>query len=119
MPENSAAPTVASHFLGKEPAVKATYAALLRLARTFGPVRVEPKKTSIHWCRGTAFAGISTQRAAFILTLKSGTDIKKARIRKHEQASANRWHLDVRLSTPGDVDAEVRRWLEAAYSLAG
>jgi hypothetical protein len=112
------ATTVAAHFVGKEPSVKATYAALLRSARGLGSVREEPKQTSIHLCRETAFAGIATQRAALILTLKSATDIRSPRIRKHEQASANRWHLELRLESPDEVDAELQQWLEAAYALA-
>ena len=119
MPERSAVKSIAAHFLGKGANVKATYAALLRSARTFGPVREEPKQTSILWCRETAFAGIATQREALILTLKLATDLKSPRIRKHQQASANRWHLEFRLDSPGDVDAELEGWLQAAYSLAG
>jgi hypothetical protein len=111
--------TVAQHFSGRDPTVKATYAALLRAARALGPVREEPKKTSIHLVRNTAFAGVATQRAGLILTLKAPADIKSPRIRKHEHASANRWHLDLRLETPGEVDAELRDWLRAAYALAG
>jgi uncharacterized protein DUF5655 len=119
MPVNSATWTVASHFRGKAPNVDATYSALLRAARLLGAVREEPKKTSIHLCRATAFAGVATQRAALVLTLKSATDIKSSRIRRHERVSANRWHLEVRLETPSEVDAELKRWLKAAYSQAG
>jgi hypothetical protein len=111
--------TLAQHFSGRGPTVKATYAALLRAARALGLVREEPKKTSIHLARNTAFAGIATRRDGLILTLKASADIKSPRIRKHEQASANRWHLDLRLAAPGDVDAELRSWLRAAYALAG
>lgn len=111
--------TIAQHFTGRDPAVKATYAALLQAARALGPVRQEPKKTSIHLVRTTAFAGVATQRAALILTLKAAADIKSPRIRKHEQASANRWHLDLRLEQPDEVDAELVTWLRAAYALAG
>ena len=110
--------TVAQHFSGRDPSVKATYAALLRAARALGPVREEPKKTSIHLARNTAFAGVATRRAGLILTLKAPADIKSSRIRNHEQASANRWHLDLRLEAPGEVDAELRGWLRAAYALA-
>jgi len=119
MPAKPAPTTVTAHLRGKEPNVAATHAELLRAARTLGPVRVEVKKTSIHWCRATAFAGIATQRAALILTLKSATDIGSPRIRKSEQASANRWHVEIRLASPRELDAELRGWIAAAYQLAG
>jgi hypothetical protein len=53
-----------------------------------------------------------------ILTLKASRDIGSPRIIKHEQASANRWHLDVRLTTPSEVDAQLIGWLEQAFALA-
>ena len=111
--------TVDSHFKGKDPSVRATYARLLEAARALGPVVEEPKKTSIHLMRDTAFAGVATRRSALVLTLKSATDIRSPRIAKRGQTSAHRWHLDVRLDKPGDVDRQVVGWLSAAYELAG
>jgi Domain of unknown function (DUF5655) len=107
-----------SHFAGREPNVQATYDALLKAARKLGPVEEQPKKTSIHLNRATAFAGVATQKAALVLTLKSATDIRSSRIRKHEQASANRWHVEVKLTTPADVDAELVKWLRSAYEMS-
>jgi hypothetical protein len=119
MPKLTATDPTASHFRDRDPNVAATYAALLRAARALGPVIEEAKKTSIHLVRESAFAGVATQKAALILTLKSATDLRSPRIRKHEQASANRWHLEVRLAEPTEVDTEVKQWLAAAYALAG
>lgn len=117
--ENFPPHTVHHHFEDRVPAVRAIYDRLLAAAQRFGPVREEPKKTSIHLARETAFAGIATRKNALILTLKSATDLKSPRISKHEQASANRWHLEVRLDDPAQVDAEIEGWLKAAYELAG
>ena len=50
--------------------------------------------------------------------MKSSTDIKSPRIFKREQASANRWHLEVRLADPQQIDAELKSWLKAAMELA-
>jgi hypothetical protein len=110
--------TVARHFLGRAARVLDTYTAVLEAARAFGVVTEEPKKT-IHLVRATAFAGVAIQKAALVLTLKSDCDVPSKRIRKREQASANRWHFEVRLETPDDVDREIRSWLEHAYALAG
>ncbi len=112
-------PTVDGHFQGRAASVTATYAAVLTAARRFGRVREEPRKTSIHLVRETAFAGVATQKAALVLTIKSDRDVRSPRIRRHERASANRWHLEVRLTSPEEVDRELRGWLERAYSLAG
>ena len=110
---------IAAHFRDKAPNVAATYAALLTAARKLGPVQEDPKKTSIHLVRESAFAGVATQKAALVLTLKSASAVQSPRIRRSEQASANRWHLELKLAQPAEVDAELLGWLAAAYELAG
>jgi hypothetical protein len=111
--------TVKEHFENRAPEVKATYAAILKAAKQFGPVKEEAKKTSIHLVRKSAFAGVATRKTALILTLKSDSDITNKRIMKREQASAHRWHLETRLETPEQVDREIVAWLKKAYDLAG
>lgn len=111
--------TVAEHFRDRAPEVRGTYAEILKASRKLGPVHEEPRKTSIHLVRKTAFAGVATRKTALILTLKSASDIKNNRIIKREQASANRWHLEIRLETPDQVDRELVGWLKNAYELAG
>ena len=117
--EDLAMHTVQEHFEGRSPAVRAVYERLLEAARHFGPFQEEPKKTSIHLARKTAFAGVATRKSALILTLKSETDLPSPRIAKRDQASAHRWHLEVRLEDPSQVDGELEGWLRAAYELAG
>ena len=109
---------VAQHFTKSDPAVLQTYDRLLETVRTLGPVTEESKKTSIHLVARTAFAGIATRRSALILTLKSATDIRSPRIEKREQVSARRWHVEIRLAKPSDVDRQLTAWLRAAYKLA-
>ena len=109
---------VARHFEGRAGNVVATYAAILDAARALGTFAEDPKKTSIHLVRSTAFAGVAVQKAALVLTLKSDRDVDSPRIRRSEQASAHRWHIEVRLSQPKDVDRQVRSWLARAYALA-
>ena len=110
---------IEQHFAGKAPNVRKIYDALLRASRAFGPFEEEPKKTSIHLARKSAFAGVATRKDAVILTIKASGDIDDPRVVKHERASANRWHLEIRLNQPRDVDAQVKSWLKAAYELAG
>ena len=109
---------VKSHFATKDPSVLATYRRVVDVARTFGPV-AEETKTSIHLVRHTAFAGIATRRSSLVLTLKSASDIRSPRIEKREQTSANRWHVEVRLTAPAQVDRQLTAWLRAGYELAG
>ena len=110
---------VASHFARTDDAVVATYKRLIEVARTLGPLTEEAKKTSIHLVRHTAFAGVATRRSSLILTVKAAADIRSPRIQKREQTSANRWHLEIRLDQPAQIDRQITAWLRAAYDLAG
>jgi hypothetical protein len=118
LPSPPATPTVASHFRKSAASVGATYAAILEASRALGPVREDPKKTSIHLVRTTAFAGVATRKDALILTLKAERPIRRSRVIRTEQASAHRWHLEIRLCAPTEVDAELKGWLAQAYALA-
>ncbi|HKS21478.1 MAG TPA: DUF5655 domain-containing protein [Thermoanaerobaculia bacterium] len=110
--------SVEEHFERKDATVRATYDALLRVARGFGHVVEEPKKTSIHLVADTAFAGVATRRNKLVLTIKSPTEIKNPRIAKCEKLSANRWHFELHLESPKDVDADVEAWLRRAYEIS-
>ena len=119
MPSRTSTPTVAQHFEGRAPSVRATYQAVLAAAKRLGPFEEDPKQTSIHLKRKSAFAGVATRKDALILTLKSETDLEGVRVVKREQVSAHRWHVEVRLESPTQVDASLRRWLAAAYEISG
>ena len=111
--------SVGEHFENREPIVKETYKAILRAAKKLGPDKEEPKKPSIHLVRKTAFAGVATRKNGLILTVKSDSDVVNRRIARREQASANRWHLEIKLDAPEQVDQEVAAWLDKAYQIAG
>jgi hypothetical protein len=119
MPTATSSPSIEPHFAGKADAVRETYDAILHYARQLGTFEEQAKKTSIHLARRAAFAGVATRKDALILTIKSNANVSDSRIHKIEQVSANRWHLEVRLTAPDQVDAQVREWLKVAYQLAG
>jgi hypothetical protein len=110
---------VEQHFERTAPAVTAIYRRLLAKTRSFGPFSEDPNKSSIHLVNRTIFAGVATRQKVLLLTLKAERDIRSPRIEQHQQVSANRWHLRIRLSGPNEVDQELLRWLKAAYTLAG
>ncbi len=110
--------SVASHFSGKEPTTRKIYDRLLKTSGKFGRVIEDPKKTSIHLVNKTAFAGVATRKEAIILTIKSDRKLASSRIHKSEQTSASRFHHEVRLTSPGDIDTELTDWLKAAYELS-
>jgi len=111
-------PTVDDHFSGRSAQVLQIYRKIVDASSTLGPVEEDPKKTSIHLNRRVAFAGVQTRKDALILTLKSDRDVKHRRVHKTEQTSANRWHFEVRLNDPAEVDEQLLQWLHASYELA-
>ena len=99
--------------------MRATYDRLLKNSRQFGPVIEEPKKTSIHLVNKTAFAGVVTRKSAILLTVKSDRQLASPRIHKSERTSANRFHHELKLISPAEVDPELVKWLKEAYTLSG
>ena len=111
--------SVSQHFENKDPIVKSIYERVLKEARKFGAVTEEPKKTSIHLVNKSAFAGVTTRKNALVLNIKSAAPIKHARIAKSEKLSASRFHQEVKLTTPADLDPLLVKWLKEAYEISG
>ena len=106
------------HFEGKAPQVRAIYDAIIAMARKLGPVEEAVKKTSIHLNRKSAFLGIATRSAAVMLTVKSDGPWLHPLIAKSEQLSSKRWHHDLRLTDPGQLDDEICVHAAKAYELS-
>ncbi len=111
-------PTVDAHFADRPPGLRATYDAILAAARKFGAVEEDPKKGTIHLNRKSAFAGVALRRSYILLTLKSNCDLKSSRVVRREHSSANRWHLEIKIASPKEVDSELKQWIKAAYQLS-
>lgn len=99
------------------PVSRQLYQELLAAIGSIGPFREEEKKTSIHLVRGTAFAGVHPRKQHLLVTIKAEKAIRSARVVKAEQASKNRWHLDIKIAASSDIDAEFLGWLRHAYDL--
>jgi hypothetical protein len=110
--------TVDELFEGKELVVRTTYDHLLRELRKLGLVTEEVKKTSIHLVRQTGFAGVHPRKGFLLLNIRTDSSIQSPRIHKTEQVSKNRFHNEIKLQSPDDVDPELLVWLAAAYRLS-
>lgn len=105
-------------FEKSEPNVEKTYAAILKAVAKFGKVRAEEKKTSIHLVAKSGFAGVHLRKNAVLLNIRTNVPIKSKRVKRLEQVSANRFHNEMLVASPKEVDAELIGWLKASYSLA-
>lgn len=118
MSNSAATHTLKSHFDGKSPVVRLIYDRLLQILRGFGSFTEEPKKTSIHLVNASALAGVATRRNYLLLNIKSDHPLVSPRFKKNEQVSAGRWHQELKLTSPDEIDAELIAWLESAYHLS-
>ena len=100
-----------------DPHVRAIYDAVRKAVSKFGKVRADEKKTSIHLVAKTGFAGIHLRKSAILLNIRTAKPIKSKRVRKVERVSANRYHNEMLIGSPAEVNAEVIGWLREAYSL--
>lgn len=111
--------SVLQHFENKDPIVKSIYEQIMKETRKFGTVIEEPKKTSIHLVNKSAFAGVVTRKTALILNIKSAAPIEHTRVNKSERLSANRFHQEVKLTSPDEVDSVLVGWLREAFQISG
>lgn len=76
-----------------------------------------PKKTSIHLTRSVGFAGVHPRKSYLYLNIRTAYPIDSPRIAKSEQVSKNRFHNELKLTSPDEIDAELLGWLKDAYAL--
>jgi len=106
-------------FARSEPQVRALAGALIRRLGQWQSVRVDAKGGSIHLCRKSAFAGLHPRRSALLLNLRTSEPIESGRVRRVERVSANRFHNELLLAAPEELDDELFAWLADACALAG
>jgi hypothetical protein len=116
MPENNTYTSTAL-FADKDEIVQAIYDRLLVSIRLLGPFQEEPKKTSIHLVHSAGFAGVHPRKSYLYLNLRTDRRIDSPRISKSEQVSKNRYHNELKLTSPEQVDNELLSWIKAAYQL--
>jgi len=96
--------TSAALFAGKDEVVQVIYTRLLEALSRLGPFQEEPKKTSIHLVRNTGFAGVHPRKSYLYLNLRTDYPIDNPRIAKTEQVSKNRFHNELKLNSPDEID---------------
>jgi len=98
-------------------ASKKVYAALLRSLQGMGPFRMEPKATSLHVVNGRAFLGLHYRKDGLLLNVVLDRPLKSARLTKSEQVSRSRYHHEVLIRDPSDLDEQLLGWIGEAHRL--
>jgi predicted transport protein len=99
------------------PETRRLYDQLRVQLRRLGPFEEEVKKTSIHLARRSAFVGVHPRKNSLLITIKSEQPIRSPRIVKTEQVSKSRWHCELKLTSPAEIDPEFLAWAKTAYDL--
>ena len=109
--------TELNHLEDKDPLVTEIYERLIAELQKFGPLKIEPKKTSIHLGNRFGFAGVYTRKNYINLEVHLNHKLTSKRVSKVEQASANRYHHTIKLTSPAEIDGQLLDWLKDAYDL--
>lgn len=105
------------HLKDKSPIVAKIYKRLINELQKFGQLKIEPHKTSIHLGNRFGFAGVYTRKDYINLEVHLNYQLTDKRVSKVEQASANRFHHIIKLTSEKDIDTELLAWLKQAYEL--
>jgi len=103
--------------IAADPWTSELYRALLALLDGFATYEIERKKTSLHIVHGRAFLGVHPRKDALLLNIVTEVALSGSRLRKSERISSNRYHNEVLLHSPMDLDTEMSDWLRNAYAL--
>lgn len=107
--------TLAHHFRGKPPAIRALFREVLAAIRSIGPVRILPEKTRIAFQVRMSFAQVTPRRRWLDGHVVLARRLDHPRFR-HVQTFSPRNHLHTfRLAQPSEIDADFRAWLAEAY----
>jgi hypothetical protein len=107
--------TLAHHFHGKPPHIRALYDAVRTALRDIGPVRVLPEKTRIAFQVRMSFAQVTPRRGWLDGHVILARCLNHPRFTRVETFSPRNHLHAFRLHDPAEVDAELRAWLREAY----
>jgi Domain of unknown function (DUF5655) len=109
--------TLASHFAGKPPEIRALFDRVLAAIRRIGPVRVLPEKTRIAFQVRMSFAQVTPRQRWLDGHVVLARRLEHPRFRKVETFSPRNHLHAFRLEHVAEIDAEFRAWLAEAYKV--
>jgi len=107
--------SLAHHFEGKPPKIRALFDAVVAAIRQIGPVRVLPEKTRIAFQVRMSFAQVTPRQRWLDGHVVLSRRLESDRFRKIETFSPRNHVHAFRLSDISEIDDEFREWLIEAY----
>ena len=107
--------TLAHHFRGKPPEIRALFDGVVAAIRELGPMRVLPEKTRIAFQVRMSFAQVTPRRNWLDGHIVLARRLEHPRFRKVETFSPRNHLHAFRLTRLSEIDSEFRSWLAEAY----
>src|SRR5688500_4065848 len=109
--------TLAHHFKGKPPAIRALFNQVVGAARAVGPIHVLPEKTRIAFQVRMSFAQVTPRRAWLDGHVVLARRLEHPRFRRIETFSPRNHLHAFRLEHPADIDDTFVAWIREAYAV--
>ncbi|MBT2538447.1 hypothetical protein J7I79_20330 [Arthrobacter sp. ISL-69] len=77
---------------------------------------LQENASSLHVAHGRAFLGIHPRRGGILVNIVLTRELESARIHRAERVSASRWHNEIILKDPAEIDAELLAWIIEGYA---
>jgi len=107
--------TLAQHFEGKPPEIRALFDEAVKAIRAAGPVRVLPEKTRIAFQVRMSFAQLTPKRQWIDGHVVLARRLEHPRFRQVQTFSPRNHLHTFRLTQPGDIDDDFRAWMAEGY----
>ena len=107
--------TLAHHFRGKPPAIRALFDGVVAAIRAIGPVRILPEKTRIAFQVRMSFAQVTPRQRWLDGHVVLARRLEHPRFRRVQTFSPRNHLHEFRLTQMSDLDADFRAWLAEAY----
>jgi len=103
--------------IDSDPVSSAVYRALVDQVSGLPGCELQENASSFHMTHGRAFLGIHPRRGGLLVNIVLAARLDSARVHRSEQVSANRWHNEIILQDPADIDADLIAWIREGYTL--
>jgi hypothetical protein len=99
-----------------DPISSSVYGALMDKISPLHRCELLENASSFHVVHGRAFLGIHPRRGGILVNIVLTRELESARIHRVERVSANRWHNEVILTDPSEIDTELLTWIREGYA---
>lgn len=100
-----------------DPVSSEVYGSLTDQISTLPGCELQENASSFHVAHGRAFLGIHPRRGGILVNIVLDRQLDSARVHRAERVSANRWHNEIILRDPEQIDPELLAWIREGYDL--